>query len=304
MSGFTVTGLSTYVQENTDELFRKLVLAGDTASKIRKMLGVKTKERLHYLDVDPVLQDGRGCGFNPQGKTEFSERELETAIFKYNDQFCKDEMLSKVYEYMVGIGAQDNAMPFEQVIIDEVIRKIDEKMEVMLWQGNKSDTGRTDLIDGFITRAENADSASTISAETASAANVYDMIIAGYKLLPEHILDKAVAFVSPANFRELKLWLVENFKYNADLMGNKVVDLVIPGTDLTVHRTIGLQGVNDKVYFADPQNMVLGADMLSDMEEAKAWYDDTDELTKIKIRWNTGVITIFPDEVVLVKKGA
>lgn len=301
-SGFTVTGLSQYVQENRDQLFRKLVLAGDTASMIRKMLGVKNKERLHFLDVDPDLQDGSNCGFNPQGKTEFSEREIEVAIFKYNDQFCKKDLLGKVYEYMVGIGANDNALPFEAVLSEEILKKIDQKMEKQLWQGDKANTGTTDLIDGFLTRAEGADSASTITASTASGANVYDMIIAGYKLVPEEILDKAVAFISPANFRELMLYLVENYKYNASLMNAETKEVTIPGTDLRVHKTIGLTGVNDKVYIADPENMVLGADLLSDMEEIRWWYSDDDDLHKVKVSWATGVQTIFPDEIVVVSK--
>ena len=302
MSGYTTTALTAYVEENKDELFRKLILAGDTASLIRKQLGVKTKERLHIFDYDAVLQDGRGCGFNASGATNISEREIETAIFKVNDSWCPDDLLGKYAEYLVSIGATEENFPFEAYIMDGLVRGIDKQMEKLIWQGNKSDTGATDLIDGFVTIAENADSASTISASTASGANVYDMIIAGYKLVPEEILDKAVAFVSPANFRDLMLYLVENFKYNATLMNAETREVVIPGTDLKVHKTIGLTGVNDKVYIADPQNMVLGADLLSNMEEVKVWFSDDDDVFKVKVKWNTGVNTIFPDEVVLVSK--
>ena len=301
-SGYTVTGLTAYVEENKDQLFRKLILAGDTASLIRKQLGVKTKERLHIFDYDAVLQDGKGCGFNASGSTKLSEREIETAIFKVNDQWCPDDLLGKYAEYLVTIGATEENLPFEQYILDGLVRSIDKQMEKMIWQGDKADTGATDLIDGFITIAEGADSASTITASTASGANVYDMIIAGYKLVPEEILDRAMAFVSPANFRELMLYLVENFKYNASLMNAETKEVTIPGTDLRVHKTIGLAGVNDKVYFGDPNNMVLGADLLSNMEEVKIWFSNDDDVWKVKVKFNTGVQTIFPDEIVVVSK--
>ena len=60
-AGFVVSGLSAYVQENRDNILRKVVLEGDTISKMAKQLGVKTKERLHYFNLDPTIQDGKGC---------------------------------------------------------------------------------------------------------------------------------------------------------------------------------------------------------------------------------------------------
>lgn len=79
-------------------------------------------------------------------------------------------------------------------------------------------------------------------------------------------------------------------------------DVILPGTDTKVHKTLGLTGVNNKFYAADPDNMFYGADFLDDKEQIKVWYSDDDDLFKAKVSWNAGVKTAFPDQVVLVTK--
>lgn len=298
--GYVTSALTAYVEENKTMLLKKVVLQGDTASLVRKQLGVKTKERIHLFDYEATLQNGSTCGFSADGSTKITEREIVTALFKVNDEWCDKDLLGKYAEYLVRIGANDNALPFEADIMEGVVKSIGKQMEKMIWQGDTASTAVTYLIDGFLTQAEKADSASTITASTTSAQNIYDAIIAGYKKVPEEILDKAVAFISPANFRELKLYLVNNYKYNASLMDPGVTDVFIPGTDLKVHKTIGLTGVEKKVYIADPNNMFLGADMLSDMEDIRLWFSNDDDVWRLKVEFNTGVKTAFPDEVVVV----
>ena len=64
---FNVNGLSTYVKENEKALIKDIVLGlkyeGSTIDKLAKQLGVKSKERLHPMSIDPILQDGSNCGF-------------------------------------------------------------------------------------------------------------------------------------------------------------------------------------------------------------------------------------------------
>ena len=123
---FNVSGLSAYVQENRDNILRKVVLEGDTISKMAKQLGVKTKERLHYFNLDPAIQDGKGCGFSASGATNITEKDIETAAFKVNDQWCNDDLLGKYAEYLVRYGADANAeqLAFEQLIADELVKNI------------------------------------------------------------------------------------------------------------------------------------------------------------------------------------
>ena len=305
-SGYTVSGLTDYVKVNQDLLIKGVVLGtvkGDTIPNLRKQFGVKTKERLNILDVEANIQDGSSCGFAASGKTEFSEREIETAQLKAQDQYCDKVLLGKYQEYAVKIAANKDAadMPFEAEILDEVVGSINKQMETLVWQG---DTNNGDLIDGFVPQALSADSTSTIMVTGASSTSMYARAQEVIMAIPEDLLDKAVLFMSPANYRKLVFELVEKNLYHfapgADIEDK---DIYFPGTEVRIHKTIGLakrsSGDSEYIYASAYDNMVYGCDLENDQEKVRFWYDDNSELWKYNIHWNAGVKTIWPDAVVV-----
>lgn len=304
-SGYTVSGLSDYTKINQDVLIKNVVLGevkGDTIPKLRKQFGIKTKERLNYLDVDPAIQDGSSCGFSAVGSTDFSEREIETAQLKAQDQYCDKALLGKYAEYLVKINSQksESDMPFEKEILDEVVGKINEKMEKLVWQGATSTYAGTDLINGFLTQALNSDSASTVDVTLASGISMYEAIKSVVMAIPERILDKATIFVSPALYRQFVMEMVEkNFIHFGPDGKMEDRDITFPGSDVKVHKTIGLTGDKKHIYASVYENMVYGADLEGDNEKVRFWYDDNTELYKYSIHWNSGVKTLYPDMVVL-----
>lgn len=299
---YTVSALTNYVKTNEDVLIKSVVLGGvkgDTISNLSLQTGIKTKERLNYLDVEPSFQDGTNCGFSANGKTEFTERELETKQYKVQDQYCDRVLLGKFAEYQVKINAQKEAsdLPFEAVLMDEIIGGINAGMEKEVWLG--TGTGNS-LIKGFVTLAASADSASTVAVSIESGTSVYNAIKKVVMAIPERIIDEAVVFVSPAIYRAFVQEMVEKnyFHYKND--GNvENMDITFPGTDIKVHKTIGLTGDKKHIYASSYKNMVYGCDLQGDEEKVKVWYDDNSELFKYNIRWNAGVMTYFPDMVVL-----
>lgn len=293
---FNVSGLSAYVQENRDQILRKIVLEGDTISKMSKQLSVKTKERLHYFSLDPVIQDGKGCGFSAQGATNITEKDVETAVMKINDEWCNDDLLGKYAEYLVRFGADANAenLAFEQLIADELVKNINKEMEKRVWQGKKA----TDFIDGLLTQAE-AD-ANTVKV-TLSGDSLYEKVKAVIMAIPEEILDDAVVFVSPANFRGLVFELLEKNNFHIAPEEIEKGEFYFPGTTIAVHKTIGLTGVDDKIYASTWGNMVYATDMMDDKEELRFWFSDDADLHRVKVKWNAGVATYFSDYVVLGK---
>lgn len=302
MANFTVSGLSAYVKNNEDVLIKSVVLGevkGDTIGKLSKQLGIKTKERLNYLNVTPSFQDGTNCGFSAVGSTEFTERDLETKQYKVQDQYCDRLLLGKFAEYQVKINAQKDAsdLPFEAELMNEIIGGINAGMEKEVWLGTATGTS---LIKGFVTLAEGDDSASTVSVEIASGTSVYNAIKAVVMAIPERIIDDAVIFVSPSLYRAFVQEMVEKnyIHYRPDGQVEEG-DITFPGTDIKVHKTIGLAGDKKHIYASTWKNMVYGCDLMNDEEKVKVWYDDNSELFKYNIRWNAGVMTYFPDMVVL-----
>lgn len=298
-SGYTVSALTNYVNVNKDTLIKDVVLGykiGDTISKMAKQLGVKETEKLNYLNVDPVLQAGKGCGFNASGDTAFSERDITAKILKVNDQWCPDALIGKYAEYLVKLGANKNAdnMPFEEEIMNEIQIKLAQKLEKMVWQG---DTGLS--FTGLIGLAEGADSASTSAVTLSSAATIYANIKSMVMAIPEEILDDAVIFVSPANYRSFIQEMVEKNYYHYESGKIENDDFIFPGTNIAVHKTLGMTGVNDKIYASTYKNLVYACDMLDDKEEFRLWFSDDDDVFKLKIKFNAGCSTYFPDMVVL-----
>lgn len=299
--GYDVQNLQDYVEINKDALLRSVVLGdkyGDTVANLRKQLGVKGTEVLNLMNVNAVLQDGKKCGWNPLGGTEFSEREISTAIVKLNDEYCELDLLGKYAEYLVKFGAEsmvDN-FPFETEILSEIAKKVNKEVERQVWVG---DTSGTDMIDGFLTLAKGADSASTIFVQSEEGTSVYDRVKAVIMALPEEILDEAVVFISPANFRSLVFELLEMNNYHIAPEEIEAGQFYFPGTTIPVRKTYGLTGYDKNIYASVWDNMVYGTDLMNDKEEIRVWFDDKDEVERVKIRFNFGVTTIYPDAVVV-----
>lgn len=300
---YEVSGLTAYVQENKDVILREIVLGGEggfTVEKLRKQLGVKTSERLHPMNVTTSLQEAKGCGFSADGTTEISERVVETAQAKVNDEWCEEDLLATFAEYQIDIQAGKEKLPFEAEIMGQVVRNINKEVERQIWVGDKNNS---DLIDGFVTIAAGADSASTITGQTASGASAYEAVLDTLALIPEEILDDAVIFVSPAIFREYIQDLVKANLYHYDPNNGDWEEMFIPGSNVKVRKTFGLKG-SDYLYASTYDNMVYAADLINAKEELKVWFSDDNDVTRMKVRFNFGVQTLFPDAVVLVEKQA
>lgn len=298
--GYDISRLAAYVKTNADVILKDVVLGsveGDSVANMRKQLGVKTKEKLNYLNVTPALQSGKDCGFNASGSTVFSDRDITVKTIKVQDEYCDRDLLGKFAESLVNIAAGKETLPFEAQIVDEVVKGIRKQIEKIVWQGDT-----TLGIDGLLKMAASGgtDSASTVNVSIAKGTNIYEAVKAVYLAIPEELLDKAFIGLSPANFRAFTQAMVEKnyFHYSGPQDAN-VNEFIFPGSNVKVKSIQGLSGVNDKIYASVWDNLVYGTDLLNDEEVVNAWYDPNTELFRYTIRFNAGVSTLFPDEVVL-----
>lgn len=297
---YNVTGLTDYVKQNEKVLIKDIVLgigSETTASKMRKQLGIKTTERMNYLDVDPKLKDGSDCGFTADGDSKFTERDIKTVPLKVNESYCERDLLGKFAEHLVSTGADSNGMPFEQEITDGIVKGVRKQIEKAIWQGIADPEMK-----GLIQIADDggADNASTVKVSIPSGTTAYDAIEKVYMAIPEDIIDDAVIFVSPALFRQFTNELVSKNLYHYPSVQNEVpVEFIFPGSNTPVRKTQGLTGADKKIYASTWSNMVYGTDLMNDAEIVKVWYDEKDEDYKVKVRFNLGVNTLYPDMVVL-----
>ena len=77
--------------------------------------------------------------------------------------------------------------------------------------------------------------------------------------------------------------------------------MFIPASNVKVKKVGALAGSN-YIYASTYKNMVYGCDLVDSKEEIKAWFSDDNDTYRVKTRWNAGVMTYYPDMVVLVEK--
>ena len=301
-SNFVVSSLPDYVQNNKDLIIKNFALVG-TASRQRFGLqtGIKTSADLNYLELNPVLQDGKGCGFSASGSATLTQRTITTAIIKVNMDICPDSILGKYPEYLVRIGANSDELPFEKYVIDGITAELNKKIEKLIWQGDTTKTTDTDLkwINGILKQL--ASDTDKVAVNIAAGTAIYNAIKAVYLAIPEETLQRgAEIYISPANYRDFLQAMVEkNYFHYSGPQDAAPEEFVFPGTDVKVVKTPGLAGVNNLIVASFPENFVYGCDAEGDLEDVKLWFSDDDDLFKLKVKWNSGIAYHFPNQVTL-----
>lgn len=296
---YNLSELTTYVQDNRDVIIRNAVLGnGGIRNRMSIQTGIKTKEKLHPFEVNPIFQDGRGCGFTAQGEAKISERELETGIVKVNMEFCPDDLLGKYAEYLVKISATADELPFEQYIIDGVVAAINEGIEKMMFLGDKTSEDHVlKHIDGLVKilkAEEDVTDVAIVAGQTA-----YQGILSVYMAMPEEVINKgAEILVSPAIFRAFMQDMVKANLFHYNPNEGTVDSFILPGTDVVVRKEVGLTG-SLNVIGTYPKNLYYGTDLENASEDVKVWFSDDDDNYKLKVKWNSGVQVAFPQDVVL-----
>lgn len=303
MPNFNVSGLPAYIQDNRDILIKNFALVGTaTRRRISIQTGVKGSAHINYLDLTPVLQDGRECEFNAQDAIALTQRTIVTAPIKVDGEICPRTLIGKYAEYLVRINATEESLPFEQYIIDAIVAEINKKIETLIWQGDTT-SNSTDLkwIDGFLKIA--AAEASVVDVTiTGTAASAYDDILAVYNAAPEEALERGFdIFVSPATFRAFVQALVaKNYYHYAGPQDSYPEEFVFPGTDARVVRTPGLAGLaSTRILGTFARNLYYGCDVEGDSEDIDIWYSKDNRTVRYEVLWNSGVQIAFPEYVVL-----
>lgn len=287
MANIITTALTSYVEENRLPLIKRAILGANSLNMINRQSGVKGVAALNLISTNPVVADASNCGFNQAGTSELSQRMIETKPLKVNMEFCEKTLKNTWAEYNLRWIAEDKAIPFEEYITSEIADKVAAKVESYLWMG---DSG---LSLSGLTQIAAADGGVEVTIATGTSA--YDTIKAVYMAIPEAILDRAVIFVPVALFREFMQDLVEKNYFHYDPQNQNFDSFLFPGTNVRVQKVNGLE---DFVIAADPQNLFFGFDIADAPETFDIWYSKDDRVERLAVEWNQGAQIAYPDEVV------
>lgn len=287
-SALNVTALPEYVNEHKDELLVKASAGAKTLDFVEIMGGVKFKDALNYLESTAVLQDGSACGFTPQGTDVFSQRYIEVVPVKVEKEYCWKDFRKTYANYLLNFEAGRETLPFEQKIAEANMKAIQSELETVIWQGG------IDGIDGFVALVQDEGGKTTIE-EGASATTIIDALVADATSV---MLKKGVnIFVSPTLFRQ---YVAEQ---NANCCGNRVlIDAAsdtlkyVGDSRITIIPVEGLEGASSAAIAATPDALVYGTDIEGADNVYRFWYDEKDDMMRMRVLFNAGTALKWPDE--------
>jgi hypothetical protein len=318
MAGFTVTGLTTYIAENADDIYVAAITKAETLSYpgISIMAGVKNAQKIMLFANTAPFQVGGTCAFNASGSSVFTNRTLTVSPLKVNDTFCPEDLQIKFLSTKLIAGSNYDSMPFEKLITDAVVANVQIGMEQAIWKGDTASVGSNVLkqFDGWL---KTIDAASPVYA-TATAAlttgNIIGVMDNIYSLIPAALLNNPakplVSFMGWDTFR-LLITALKNanaFNFFPDstwLTG----EFTMPGLGLKVKAVHGLDNgqlgeaiaYRDRIVTTWAGNLFYGCDLTGEEETIKSWYSLDDQNIKYSIKWKSGVQIAYGSEIVTYK---
>ena len=305
------TALGDFTQEIQTEMLTKALFGSRTVAMLsaagQVQVGIKYKEALALLDTDVVFQSGDDdCTWQPSGTTTFTQRDIEVAAIKIQEDLCPRKLRKKWLALTMAAGSDDTELPFGTQIGEYKSRKIGDTLETAIWIGNAATSNtnqNTNKFDGFA-RIVDIASASTVSGNTGGAtavtsSNIDDIITAIYNAIPEAIMerDDLVLFMSIPNFKKYTEWLRSANLFHFAPDGNPLETYFV-GTNLKI-KGVKLSGTYaNRMICTYVENMVVGTDLEGEDEQFTLSYDES----SMKVRFNTnfkfGCQIVFPEFVV------
>jgi hypothetical protein len=309
--GFTVSALTEYVDQTSEELLFTLQFKGETSKLANVQRGIKSAEALQIVTNTPVPQDGASCGFNASGDTTFTQRNLVVKSVKYQDSYCPRTLETKWTQLLLKPGQHYDESDIPKAILDDIISQINRINETGDWKGDTL-TGSAFLnkYDGLIKiiAAATGTSVATAQAGPVTTSNVRALVQNVLAAIPAAQMGdpntKILMGYDIAGMYRQKMFIdnLYHFQASADqknIMAEGTVHEIVP-----LHGLDGLgssSGASSPFVFAlDPdRNLYLGVDMENEHEQAKMWVDGSDgETVKYSFRFKRGWQIAFPSEIV------
>lgn len=288
---FSVGALTDYVDQHSMELIGKLIFEGDSTKLFQKQAGVVGKVAINYFDIDPALVCNGFCAtFADTGTTTFNQKTITVSDIKTEGSWCVNTLQKKwMGENIKGVYG-DSLVPFEQKLVDQLVGRVLEKKEILVWMGA---TGSGDCLLGIYYQLS-GDSARVNTGTTAiTASNVEGQIDAMAKKLPVRLQnrDDLYLFVSPeVHTIYLQALRNSNYFHINPLDFNNMDEIVINwvGPKITLKRTYGLQGTNYMVL-TPLINLYHAFDGVSDDEKVEVWFERIYDQILYRIKFRMGI---------------
>ena len=279
---FDLTALSAYTDENSLDLIAKAVLNTDLMGEIDLRSGLAAGTvAINLMDGDLNVAD-LACGWNPSGDVNFSQVDITIRDKQVKMDLCPEDLRQYWLSQRMSAGANQESVPFEEVIADYYVKRISKYNEAYLIDGDGTGTGIKDQV--------TAAAGATVPAGAAAwtLANAVDQALDLFDGINEASKDRddLIMIVSPANFNILRRALVAQNFYHYDQGDGRTFEL--PGANITVVKTSGLTG-SDYVAAGPAGMIVAGTGLEDDASTVQFFFDKGQDVVKFIAKWRLGV---------------
>ena len=297
---YDLSALPTYNTYGSDMLIKSILgLTLPKYATIRPNLK-GTTEKVGWVETDVILTD-LSCGFDPTGNTYQNLVTVDLCNKKMNTQLCPYDLYDTYLSQSLTNANFQESVPFEEVILTDISNRIARQVELQLWN-NKTTSGGTygnACFAGVTQLVTSGNGATQIAYTAATASNGLEVFSTIYQNIPANVLhrDDLVIFCSYANYRALVASMRNSSYVNlftADFGGvaaGEEWSLMLPGTNVRVIPTVGLDGVS--AYYAGPAGYYM-VGMNSEIMTVKSIYDPFEDIVKIQahVTYGLGIFSV------------
>ena len=292
---YDLSNLPTYNSYGSDMLIKSILgLTLPKYATIRPNLK-GTTEKVGFVTNDVILQD-LACGFDPTGSTVQNIVTVDLCNKKVNQQLCPYDLYDTYLSQSLSNENFQEQVPFEEVILTDISNRIANQVEKQLWNNTIASGGTygSACFDGVGALIISGNGATQISYSAATSSNGIDVFTAIYESIPANVLhrDDLVIFTSYSNYRGLVSSMRNSSYVNLFTMDSAGVatgeewSLILPGTNVRVIPTVGLDGVS--AYYAGPASYYM-VGMNSEIMTVKSVYDPFEDIVKIQAHVTYGL---------------
>jgi len=291
--GFDLTALTPFTDELSYELVSKAVLQTKELdyTSVRTGLAAGTVQ-VTQLDADFIAGD-LSCGWTSEGQVSLTPYNIVIRDKEFKTQLCAEDLRS-IYQSMKmnpsAYGSEEIPTELQAALADIYTKKVQLSISNFIMSGD----GVADGLKQQITAANGANVPAGAAAWTLS--NAIDQALDLVDAVGAESADSEdlVMFVSPVNFRILSRALTVANLYHF-VPSDNTSELIIPGTAVKVVKSAGLVGSN-KVIVGKKSDIIFGTGLESDFSAFNIFYDASNDVTKIKIKFREGILAINVDQ--------
>jgi hypothetical protein len=294
---FILSSLPTYTDQLSTDLISEALLKSFSTDYVTieagKTAGTSAINIMNS-NVDIITATcGFGAGQIGTNETVFSQIPLVVESKMLKEQLCPETLRTKWTSSQLGAGANQETVPFAELISANKMANIAKYVENTIWQGDGAN------LDGLLFQTENAqgsiNSAGAYAQWTTATAIAQFWLNVG-SLTPDlQTEDDLILYTSYANYQALVAALINTgasvigqFATVTNASGVKAPStFVFPGTNITVYAA---PGINDpaRVILGPKKYLFFGTGLLDEMDTFKFYYNQADDIMNFNAKFRLG----------------